>query len=385
MRIVNTVLTLAVLLAMLFIRPANAGLADPAAVQKIAEQYKNSVVMIEVSVKFSAGTREWSGSGFFIDDKGLILTNAHVVHDDEDFKDEKDPSKKPTTKKYKYWAVKNGIKYSAHFVGSSVYHDLGLLQLDEMPAGVQFTPIPLGNSSDLKIGDMVIMIGSPYGLSDSVTSGIVSNLHRTTEFEMWFIQDFIQTDAAINPGNSGGPLINIETGKVVGINDVMLRGANGLGFAIPINFATTNLERIKTEGRIKIGKFGAKTFNDEFARSGNFQDLQVWNNLLNLDKLDDLLLINEISKSRTAIVTEVSEESPAAKAEIKIGDIITEINGSDVKNTFDLRVALFNAQIDKEIWIKMIRISKGKQKPITKRLVLKSFDEKKPDNYSNHP
>ncbi|MEK7123266.1 MAG: PDZ domain-containing protein, partial [Patescibacteria group bacterium] len=198
----------------------------------------------------------------------------------------------------------------------------------------------------------------------SVSAGIISALHRRDDGGLWFIEDFIQTDAPINPGNSGGPLIN-EKGEVIGIADAGIRSADGLGFAVPINLVTEFLERMKKEGDLKIGIFGAETLVVNFPRSGGFEDIKYLNGLVGWDNLNDLFLLNEISKNKSAIVVKLLKDLPAQKAGLKLGDIIIEFNGHPIKDAFDLRTAMLKTEKDKEIAVKVIRIANSKQEEVT--------------------
>lgn len=329
------------------------------------------MVEIQTYVKTSSGgTIGMLGTGFFIDKECHILTAAHVVYDDEDLMEgikdnsrESVKSLRQEAKVYKYWVVINNKKYGASFVGSNRYVDAAIIKLDNPPAE-GCSPAVLGNSDNVKVGELVVVIGSPVGLTNSVSAGIVSALHRMENDGLWFIEDFIQTDAPINPGNSGGPLIN-EKGEVIGIVDAGIRNTDGLSFAVPINLATEFLERMKKEGNIKIGLFGAETLVVNFARSGGFEDIKYLNNLIGWDNLNDLALLNEVSKNKSAVVIKLLKDSPAQKAGLKLGDIIVEFNGYAVKNVLDLRIAMLKTEKDKEIAVKVIRIANGKQEELS--------------------
>lgn len=344
-----------------------ASIIDSATVQNISAKYRLTVVEIQTFTKYSSGEIEGTmGAGFFIDKEGHILTAAHVVYDDEDLMVDElkssDPEKESRNasrhdKSYRYWVIFNGKKYSAHFVGSNRYVDVAILKLDNLPSD-EFLPAVLGNSDEVKVGEFVVAVGNPLGLTNSVSSGIVSALHRR-DYDLWFIEDFIQTDAPINPGNSGGPLINMR-GEVIGINDAGYRARDGLGFAVPINFATEYLERMKKEGDLKVTPFGAKTLLKDFPRTDGFEDIKRLNELLEWDDLADLALAVEISKANSALVIEVKNDSPAQKAGLKIGDFIVKFNGYPVRDTFSLRVAMLKTgTAQQEIPVEVVRISEG--------------------------
>lgn len=347
----------------------SASIVNSATVQNIAAKYRLTVVEIQTSIKNSSGdTVETMGAGFFIDREGHILTAAHVVYDDEDGtvdelrepNQDKGKDENRRGKTYKYQVIFNGKKYSAHFVGSNRYVDTAIIKLNKLPSD-EFLPAVLGNSDEVKVGEFVVAVGNPLGLTNSVSSGIVSALHRR-DYDLWFIEDFIQTDAPINPGNSGGPLINMR-GEVIGINDAGYRARDGLGFAVPINFAAEYLERMKQEGDLKVTPFGAKTLLKDFPRTDGFEDMKRLNELLEWDDLADLTLAAEISKANSTLVTEVKNDSPSQKAGLKIGDIIVKFNGYAVNDTFDLRVAMLKTGAAKDaVPVEVVRIFEGKQK-----------------------
>lgn len=233
------------------------------------------------------------GSGVIIDgQRGFILTNAHVIA----------RSSKITI------TLKDEREFEARIIGADPDSDLAVLQIDakNLPA------VKMGDSSDLMIGETVIAIGNPFGFSHTVTTGVISAVNRMVRSEDAVYYDFIQTDASINPGNSGGPLLNIN-GALIGINTAIYAKAQGIGFAIPINKA----QRIVTD-LIKYGEV-----------------MEIWTGIIvqNLDaRLAQYL---RMPGSGGAIVRKVEDQSPARKAGIHEGDIITNVNKHKVQSMDD--------------------------------------------------
>lgn len=361
----------------------SASIVNSTTVQNIAAKYRLTVVEIQTSIKNSSGdTVETMGAGFFIDREGHILTAAHVVYDDEDGtvdelrepNQDKGKDENRRGKTYKYQVIFNGKKYSAHFVGSNRYVDTAIIKLDKLPSD-EFLPAVLGNSDEVKVGEFVVVVGNPIGLTNSVSSGIISALHRR-DYELWFIEDFIQTDAPINPGNSGGPLINMR-GEVIGINDATVRSMDGLGFSVPINMASEYLERMKKEGDLKITPLGVNVLLKNFPRSSGFDDIKKISELLDWNDMVDLIMVAEISKTNSALVMEVKSNSPAQKAGLKIGDIIVKFNGYPVNDTFDLRVALLKTGAGKDaIPVEVVRVSEGRRNAMIFRIKAENHPKK---------
>lgn len=235
------------------------------------------------------------GSGVITDiNKGYILTNAHVV----------DGAQIITV------TLNDRRHYNAKLIGMDKPSDIALIQIQAK----NLASIPIANSNKLKVGDFVAAIGSPFGLNQSVTSGIISALGRTT-LGIENFENFIQTDAPINPGNSGGALVNAH-GELIGINTAIVAPSqgSGIGFAIPSNMAKSVMHQLIKYGDVQRGALGigAQDITPELANAFN----------LNLTK--------------GAAVTQVVQNSPAEKAGLEVGDIITNINGSEVKNGNDV-------------------------------------------------
>lgn len=258
------------------------------------------------------------GSGVIVNaDKGYILTNAHVVNDAERV----------------IITLSDGRHFTAKTIGLDKASDIALLQIQAK----NLVAIVIGNSTDLKVGDFVAAIGNPYGLSQSVTSGIVSALGRST-LGIENYENFIQIDASINPGNSGGALVDTQ-GRLIGINTAILapdRGSIGIGFAIPSNMAKSVMQQLIEYGNVRRGTLGigAQDITPELAAAFN------------------------LSASKGAVVTQVIPNSPAEKAGLQVGDIITTVNGSDIKNANDVVNAVGFVRVESQASIGIIR--KGK-------------------------
>jgi serine protease Do len=242
------------------------------------------------------------GSGFIIDRNGIVVTNAHVIEG---------ASRITVT-------LLDGRELDADVLGSDRDADIAVLKVkaSNLPA------IPLGRSSDLMIGETVIAIGNPFGLSNTVTTGLLSAQGRTVPSERGerLFTDFLQTDASINPGNSGGPLVNIG-GDVIGINTAIIQGATGIGFAIPAD--------------------RARRVIDDLLRFGELQPLWTGARLLSVDP--ELARRNGISERRGALVFKVFPDSPAAEAGLQEKDVIVSAGGHPVASREDVTTALYTA------------------------------------------
>ena len=253
------------------------------------------------------------GSGFIISPDGLILTNAHVVRD----------ASEVTVK------LTDRREYRAKVLGSDPKTDVAVLKID----GKNLPVVPLGRTSDLKVGAWVLAIGSPYGLESTVTAGVVSAKGRSLGPEDSYVP-FIQTDVAVNPGNSGGPLFNTR-GEVIGINSQIYSqtgGYQGLSFAIPIDVATKIKDQIVTTGKVAHAKLGVTVQEVDQAFADSF-------------KLDT---------PEGALVANVEPGGPADKAGIKSGDVIRKINGQKIIASGDLPavvgVAMPGDKVTLEVW-----------------------------------
>jgi serine protease Do len=238
------------------------------------------------------------GSGVVVDEKGFILTNYHVIEQ---------------ATKIQVKLPNDSTIYTAKVVGTDQDTDLAVIKID---ATRRLPTARLGNSDGVQVGDWVLAFGSPFGLEATVTAGIVSAKDRANISSKQF-QRFIQTDAAINPGNSGGPLVNLA-GEVIGINTAIYtssRGYEGVGFALPSNTAINIYNQLVTKGKVTRGSIGI-TFGEE--RSNN------------------PVLLKELGVEHGIVVERVEPGSPADKAGLKAGDVITSVNGKPVITGNDL-------------------------------------------------
>jgi len=238
-----------------------------------------------------------AGSGVIVDaDKGYILTNHHVVDGASEIA----------------VTLKDRRRFTAELVGSDKATDIALLRVDAS----NLTALRLGDPSRLRVGDSVVAIGNPFGLGQTVTSGIVSALSRSG-LNVEGYEDFIQTDASINPGNSGGALVTAD-GQLVGINTAIIAPAGGnvgIGFAVPIDMASAVMTQLIEHGEVRRGRIGV-----------SIQDLTP-----------DLAEALGIDASFGAVVASVEDGSPAAQAGIQAGDIIVAVDGREVSGSADLR------------------------------------------------
>ena len=277
------------------------GNVDPKSMEELLKRFFGPETQIQPQQFGDEGRREGTGSGFVYDDRGHILTNNHVVANAD----------KVTV------TFHDGVEAAATVVGTDPRTDLAVIKVEK----TDYKPLPLGQSGKLKVGEMVMAVGSPFGLSQSVTTGIISATERNAvginEFE-----SFLQTDAPINPGNSGGPLVNMD-GQVVGINSAIVtggRGNDGVGFAIPIDMVATIAENLVKNGKAERSRVGVRLapLTPALAR------------MLGVDE-----------KVKGVVVGDVLPKSPAAKAGLQQGDVITSFNGSPIVNlpTFRLTVS----------------------------------------------
>ncbi len=253
------------------------------------------------------------GSGFIIDEKGIVITNNHVIQDADDI----------------IVRVNGDEEFKAKVLGADPLMDIAVLQLE---TNEKFIPVAFGDSDKARIGDWVIAIGNPFGLGGTVTAGIISARNRSIGLSRY--EDFIQTDASINSGNSGGPLFDME-GNVIGINTAILgrNGSIGIGFSIPSNSAQIVIDQLIEFGETKRGWLGVR-----------IQD--VTKEIAEVEKLD---------KPRGALVASVAENSPSEKAGIKAGDIILEFNGERINQMKELPAIVARTQVGKNVEVKIWR------------------------------
>ena len=264
------------------------------------------------------------GSGFIIDKSGLVVTNNHVIKDAEDI----------------LVRIEGLREYEAEVIGSDPLSDLAVLKIK---SNETFQPVKFGDSDKARIGDWVIAIGNPLGLSGTVTAGIISARNRNIGLNRY--EDFIQTDASINSGNSGGPLFDMN-GDVIGINTAILgrEGNIGIGFSIPSNSAKIIIDQLVKFGETKRGWLGVR--------------IQiVTKEIANIEKLD---------QARGALVASVAKDSPSDKAGIKAGDIILEFNGVSINEMQELPGIVAKTEVGKTVKVKIWR----NKKEITKKIKL---------------
>ncbi|HLG13525.1 MAG TPA: trypsin-like peptidase domain-containing protein [Blastocatellia bacterium] len=265
---------------------------------RAAEKVERSVVHIKVS-QSEVVTREATASGVIVNPAGFIITNQHVV-------------KRAVRIRVK---LADGGEFEARVIGNDPQTDLAVIKIDSR---TPLVPARMGDSDKLNVGDWVLAIGSPFGLEQTVTAGIISAKDRDIESpEATPFQKFLQTDAAINPGNSGGPLVNLA-GEVIGINTQIATGTgvyNGIGLALPSATAVDVYNQLVTKGRVSRGFLGVtpSEMTQQIARD------------------------NRISDGEGVLVKGVTaESSPAARAGLQAGDVIVSINGEKVKNVREM-------------------------------------------------
>ena len=263
------------------------------------------------------------GSGFIIDEKGIVVTNNHVIEGAEDI----------------VVQVNGGKEFKAKVIGADPLSDIAVLQIQTKE---KFMPVKFGDSDKARIGDWVIAIGNPFGFGGTVTSGIISARNRSIGLSRY--EDYIQTDASINSGNSGGPLFDMN-GDVIGINTAILgRSGNvGIGFSIPSNSAKIVIDQLIKFGETKRGWLGVR-----------IQD--VTKEIADVEKLD---------KPRGALVASVAENSPSDKAGIKAGDIILEFNGEIIGEMKELPMIVARTEVGKKVQVKIWRNKKETVKTVT--------------------
>ncbi len=254
------------------------------------------------------------GSGFIMSREGYILTNNHVVEEADQIKVK----------------LANGKEYDGKVVGRDPKTDLALIKIK---ASSDLQPLNLGNSDELKVGSWVVAVGSPFGLEQTVTAGIVSAKGRVIGSGPY--DNFIQTDASINPGNSGGPLINMK-GEVVGINTAIIASGQGIGFAIPINMAKEIAPQLQEKGHVTRGWLGV-----------SIQELTP-----------ELAKSFALKEKKGALVAQVVSGSPAEKAGIEQGDVIVELDGKEVSDSKDLPRMVASTPVGKAATIKLLRNGK---------------------------
>jgi putative serine protease PepD len=304
--------------------PASSQPASSANALSVGEIYRRTHASV-VEILVSEGTQspypfggsevqQAQGSGFVYDTAGNVITDQRVV----------DGATKISVK------FANGASYKAHVVGTDASTDLAVIKVEDAPSSL-LVPVTLGDSSKLAVGDGVVAIGAPFGLEQTVTSGIVSALHRQmTSPNNFAIDDSIQTDAAINHGNSGGPLLNMQ-GQVVGVTAQIKSdsgGNDGIGFAVPSNTVRSVATQILATGKVKHAYLG-------------------------------------VALGDGAVISKVEPDTPAAKAGLRAGDVITSLDGKRVANATEIRGLLARRLPGDTVTLGYRRAGKGHTASVT--------------------
>ena len=253
------------------------------------------------------------GSGFVIHPDGLLLTNHHVI----------DGADRITV------VFSDGEKVEAEVLGSDASMDIALLQL---PSERSWAHLELADSDQARVGDWVLAMGNPLGLGNTVTAGIISGKGRVLGHDIFGNEDFLQTDAAINPGNSGGPLVTLD-GQVVGMNTAIIAGANTVGFSVPSNLISSVIDELRTHGHIARGYLGV-----------NSQPLTR--------QIADVL---GVDAPHGVVIASVVPGTPADQAGLERGDVVVEVNGTDIDDQVGLVSAIGNKRPGDAVTLRIVR------------------------------
>jgi S1-C subfamily serine protease len=292
--------------------------AYSSAVINASDKITPSVVHLDVMRKDPWGTpmrKSGSGSGFFFTPDGFILTNSHVIHGCDEIQ----------------VTLLDGQTHKARLIGEDPDSDLAVLRVDASDFNHAFLSV----SRPLRVGQLVLAVGSPLGFQTSVTAGVVSALGRSLRSQSGrLIDNVIQTDAALNPGNSGGPLVN-SRGEVVGVNTATIPSAQGLCFAIGIDTAQRIAVQLMKDGKVRRGYIGIAGQNIDLPRP--------------------LIRHFLLPGNRGVFIVSVEENSPAQQAQLREGDIIVGFEGQKIENMDDLHRLLTESPLDRSISLKVIR------------------------------
>ncbi len=323
------------------VQPASSGIGDAGlldaysqAVVGTAERVSPSVVKIEVwqQARTRSGPqreRQGGGSGFIFAPDGLILTNSHVVHEATRI----------------HVSLSDGRHFPAHVLGDDPATDLAVIRID-VPHDDAFGLVaaPLGDSQKLRVGQLVVAIGNPYGFQYTVTAGVVSALGRSLRsYSGRLIEDVVQTDASLNPGNSGGPLVTSD-GQVVGVNTATIMGAQGLCFAIGINTAKFVASRLLLEGRIRRSYIGVEAQTVPLHRR--------------------LVRFYDLPRESGVVVMAVTGGSPAQRAGLREGDVIIALDAKAVAGVDDLHRLLTDAKVGASSSLTVLRRTEKLDLPV---------------------
>ncbi|HTS18201.1 MAG TPA: trypsin-like peptidase domain-containing protein [Verrucomicrobiae bacterium] len=289
------------------------------AVVSTAQRVSPSVIKIEVQQRLPDGrlARGGSGSGFIFTPDGFVITNSHVVAD---------AARLEVT-------LIDGRTGEAFLIGKDPDTDLAVIRID-LP---ELTPVTLGDSASLRVGEVAIAVGNPYGFQCTVTAGIVSALGRSLRTQSGrLIDDVIQTDAALNPGNSGGPLVN-SRGEVVGVNTAVILPAQGICFAVPIDTAKYVVSHLLRDGKIRRAYIGVAGQNIDLHRR--------------------LVRFHQLANKSGVLVISVEKDGPAAAAGLEDGDVIVALDGHVVATIDDLHRRLTGDKIDAKSKLTILRRS----------------------------
>ncbi len=276
------------------------------------------------------------GSGFIIDSRGWLLTNAHVIEEAKSFE----------------VVLQDGERLEAEIIGRDQAMDIALLQL---PADREWPAVMLGNSDSVRVGDWVVALGNALGLGSTATFGIVSGKGRRIGHDVFGREAFLQTDAAINQGNSGGPLFDVS-GRVVGMNTAIIANANTVGFAIPSNLIASVLPDLREHGRVFRGFLGVRprALDDEVRQT------------------------NGITTEQGALVARVFDDTPAERGGLKLGDVIVAVDGEPVADDESLIAAIANRRPGDEVALRVER--DGRQQTLKVQLTERPRSEDAPDD-----
>lgn len=289
------------------------------AVVNVAEKVSPSVVKIEIeqtrNLRGQAQMQGGSGSGFIFTPDGFILTNSHVVHN----------ASKLTV------ILRDGSRHNANLVGEDPDTDLAVVRIN----APNLQALKLGSSSRLKVGQIAIAVGNPYGFQTTVTAGIVSALGRSLRSNSGrLIDDIVQTDAALNPGNSGGPLVN-SRGEVIGVNTAVILPAQGICFAVAVDTAKFVAARLIRDGRIRRSFIGVAGQNVPIPRK--------------------IVKHYNLQRETGILVVSFEKDSPAYQAGLKEGDLIIEFADTPVTGIDELHRLLTEERVGKREWLTIVR------------------------------